>query len=147
MARVGSRGDLTDAEWAKLEPLLPAQRPAGPGGQYKDHRRVIDGILWVLRTGAPWRDLPERYGPWNTCYSRFRRWTEQGVWEGVLQKLQAQEDAAGRLDWGEAALDSTSVKAHPHAAGARKKGARVALHLRPPKSRRRPRNSGGVGAG
>lgn len=118
-----ARGDLTDKEWARLESLLPPQQPAEPGGQYRDHRQVINGILWVLRTGAPRRDLPERYGPWQTCYSRFRRWSEQGVWKSVREQLQAQEDAAGNLDWQEAALDSTSIKAHPHAAGAPKKGA------------------------
>jgi transposase len=117
-----ARGDLTDKEWARLEPLLPPQQPQEPGGQYPDHRQVINGILWVLRTGAPGRDLPERYGPWQTCYCRFRRWSEQGIWKSVLERLQGQEEAAGNLDWHEAALDSTSIKAHPHAAGAPKKG-------------------------
>lgn len=136
-----ARGDLTDSEWAKLEPLLPAQqRAGGAGGRYRDHRRVVNGMLWVLRTGAPWRDLPERYGPWQTCYSRFRRWSEQGVFKRVLEQLQSREDAAGRLDWSEASLDASYVKAHPHAAGARKKGAR-------PNSRVRPRRSGSAGAG
>ena len=128
-----ARGDLTDKEWQRLEPLLPPQKPKQPGGVYRHHRQVINGILWVLRTGAPWRDLPERYGPWQTCYSRFRRWTEHGIWKSVLERLQAQEDAAGNLDWHEAALDSTSIKAHPHAAGAPKKGAL-------PKPRRQPKS-------
>ena len=66
------RGELTDAAWAVLAPLLP---PGGKRGKpWQDHRRVINGILWKLRTGAPWRDLPERYGPWQTCYDRFVRW-------------------------------------------------------------------------
>jgi transposase len=134
-----ARGDLTDSERAKLEPLLPAQRPARAGGRYRDHRQVMNGMLWVLRTGAPWRDLPERYGPWQTCYSRFRRWSEQGVFKRVLERLQAHEDADGRLDWSEASLDGSYVKAHPHAAGAPKKGASV-------KRRVRPRRSGGAGA-
>ncbi len=134
-----ARGDLTDKEWARLEPLLPPQRPAEPGGEYRDHRQVINGILWVLRTGAPWRDLPERYGPWQTCYSRFRRWSAQGIWKSVLERLQAQEEAAGNLDWQEAALDSTWIKAHPHAAGAPKKGAL-------PKPRRLPRSWDGAEA-
>jgi transposase len=135
-----ARGDLTDSEWAKLEPLLPAQRPARAGGRYRDHRQVMNGMLWVLRTGAPWRDLPERYGPWQTCYSRFRRWSEQGVFKRVLEQLQAREDAAERLDWSEASLDASYIKAHPHAAGARKKGAR-------PSVRGQIRRSGGAGAG
>ena len=71
MVGVG-RGELTDAAWAKIAPLLP---PAGrPGGRWRDHRTVINGILWKLRTGAPWRDLPERYGPWQTCHDRYVRW-------------------------------------------------------------------------
>jgi transposase len=135
-----ARGDLTDQEWQRLEPLLPPQKSAEAGGQYRDHRQVINGILWVLRTGAPWRDLPGRYGPWGTCYSRFRRWSEQGIWESVLEHLQAQEDAAGGLDWREAALDSSTIKAHPHAAGAPKKGGL------PHRTLRQPKSSGGVGA-
>ena len=135
-----ARGDLTDKEWARLEPLLPPEEPSGRGGQYRDHRQVVNGILWVLRTGAPWRDLPERYGPWQTCYSRFRRWSQQGIWQRALEMLQAQEDAAGRLHWQEACLDGSYIKAHPHAAGAPKKGAVVKL-------RRRPRSSGAAGAG
>ena len=118
-----ARGDLTDKEWQRLEPLLPPQKPKEPGGVYRDHRQVINGILRVLRTGAPWRDLPERYGPRGTCYSRFRRWSGQGIRKSVLEQLQAQEEVAGNLDWHEVALDSTSIKAHPHAAGAPKKGA------------------------
>lgn len=117
-----ARGDLTDKEWSRLERLLPPQRPTSAGGVYREHRQVVNGILWILRTGAPWRDLPERYGPWQTCYSRFHRWTAQGIWKRVLQKLQAQEDTAGNLDWSVGSLDSTTIKAHPHAAGAQKKG-------------------------
>jgi transposase len=82
----------------------------------------MNGILWVLRTGAPWRDLPERYGPWPTVYSRFRRWQQAGVWDRVLADLQALADAAGQLDWDLHFVDSTSIRAHQHAAGARKKG-------------------------
>ena len=120
-----ARGDLTDAEWARLEPLLPPQKdPHRRGGQYRNHRQVINGILWVLRTGAPWRDLPERYGPWSTCQGRFRDWTKKGIWERALQRLQAQEDAAGKIDWSQSAIDGTYIKAHPHAAGARKRGRR-----------------------
>ena len=73
------RHELTDAQWAQLAPLLPPQRPR-IGRPAKDHRTVLNGILWILRTGAPWRDLPERYGAWQTVYSRFRRWQHRGVW-------------------------------------------------------------------
>lgn len=120
-----ARGDLTDQEWQRLVPLLPPEDdPKGRGNRYKDHRTVVNGMLWVLRTGAPWRDLPERYGPWQTCYTRFRRWSQAGLFTRVLQTLQAQEDAAGNLDWSEAAIDGTYIKAHPHASGAPKRGQR-----------------------
>src|SRR5215207_5232934 len=77
------RHELTDEEWATLEPLLPPSRPA-TGRPNKNHRTILNGILWILRTGAPWRDLPERYGSWRTVYSRFRRWQQAGVWDRVL---------------------------------------------------------------
>ena len=89
---------------------------------YKDHRTVINGILWVLRTGAPWRDIPSRYGPWGTCSTRFHRWTRQGIWQKALQALQAEADQNGQLDWNVTALDGSYIKAHPHAAGAKKGG-------------------------
>ena len=73
------RGDLTDDQWRRLKPLLPPQKP-GTGRPGKDHRTVINGILWILRTGSPWRDLPERFGPWATVASRFYRWRKQGLW-------------------------------------------------------------------
>lgn len=118
-----ARGDLTDAEWERLEPLLPPQEERRRGNRYKDHRTVVNGMLWVLRTGAPWRDMPERYGKWRTVYSRFRRWTERGVWQKALESLQGQADARGGIDWDATALDGSYVKAHPHAAGAPKRGA------------------------
>jgi transposase len=70
------RGELTESAWTTIEPLLP--RSSGRGGQWRDHRTVINGILWKLRTGAPWRDLPERYGPWQTCADRLSRWRREG---------------------------------------------------------------------
>jgi transposase len=119
------RHELTDEQFAKLAPLLPPARPA-TGRPNRDHRTVLDAILWRLKTGAPWRDLPERYGPWQTVYSRFRRWQQAGVWARVLAALQAGADAAGRLDWSLHFGDGTTVRAHPHAAGAPKKGAQTA---------------------
>jgi transposase len=92
------RHDLTDRQWSRLVALLPPQRPR-TGRPNHDHRRIINGILWRLKTGVPWRDLPERYGPWETVYSRFRRWQRAGIWDRVLAALQAEADAAGRLDW------------------------------------------------
>ena len=81
-----TRTDLTDPEWERLESKLPSSQ-GKRGGQYKDHRVVLNGILWVLRTGAPWRDMPERYGKWKTCHDRLLRWRRQGVWELVLHCL------------------------------------------------------------
>ncbi len=79
---------------------------------------MLSAILWVLRTGAPWRDLPERFGPWSTAWSRFRRWTAAGVWARLLAVLQRAADRAGRLDWATHFVDGTVVRAHQHAAGA-----------------------------
>jgi transposase len=80
---------------------------------------VINGILWVLRTGAPWRDLPERYGPHQTCFDRLVRWRRSGLWKRLLQAVQGEADAAGEVDWDLASVDATVVRAHQHAAGAR----------------------------
>src|SRR5271165_983539 len=117
-----SRGDMTDSEWQRLQPLLPPEKTGKRGGQWRSHRQVIDGIRWIGRTGAPWRDLPERYGPWQTCADRMARWAADGTWDRLLQTLQAQEDAASNVEWEGCAVDSTTIKAHPHAAGARKAG-------------------------
>jgi transposase len=112
-----SREELTDDEWVRLSPLLPPQRPR-TGRPARDHRTILSAILWVLRTGAPWRDIPTRFGPWTTVWSRFRRWTAAGVWARVLETLQREADIAGRLDWDTHYLDGTVVRAHQHAAGA-----------------------------
>jgi transposase len=111
------RHELTDQAWAQIAPLLP---PGGrPGGRWADHRQVISGILWKLATGVPWRDVPERYGPWQTCYERFRRWQADGTWQRLLAHAQTTSDAVGEVDW-EVVVDATVVRAHQHAAGARK---------------------------
>jgi transposase len=111
--------ELTDDQWAALAPHLPPQR-AATGRPAKDHRTVVEGILWRLRTGAPWRDLPERYGPWQSVYTRFRRWQHAGVWDRALAALQAAADARGEVDWSLHFLDGSVIRAHPHAAGAKK---------------------------
>jgi transposase len=112
------RGDVTERQWERLEPLLPPEKPA-TGRPNVDHRRIINGILWRERTGAPWRDLPERYGPWSTVYSRVWRWQKAGVWERVFAAVQQEEDAAGTVDWGVQFIDSSVIRAHQHAAGAK----------------------------
>ena len=116
---MSKRHELTDKEWARLEPLLPAQKP--PTGRCAhEHRTMVNGMLWIARTGAPWRDLPERYGKWSTVYSRFQRWRQAGIWERVLAALQQDADQAGELDWEVHFLDGTVIRAHQHAAGAKK---------------------------
>jgi transposase len=113
------RHELTDEQWEKLEPLLPAQKPE-TGRPRKDHRQIINGILWILRTGAPWRDLPERYGPWQTVYSRFNKWREEGLWEELFKQVQTEADEQGNIQWEIHFVDSTMIRAHQHAAGAKK---------------------------
>jgi transposase len=115
-----ARYELTDTEWERIVPILPPTHPNKPGHPWADHRPVLNGILWILRTGAPWEDLPERYPPRSTCNDRLRRWQQDGTWERILQALQAKEDQQGNLVWEEDALDATIVRAHQHAAGARR---------------------------
>jgi len=110
------RGDLTDVEWERLRPFLQVSN--GRCGRWRDHRQVIDGILHRVRTGVQWRDLPERFGPWKTVYERHRLWSADGTWERLLQQVQAAADAAGEIDW-DISVDSTIIRAHQHAAGAR----------------------------
>ncbi len=118
MLRHMETSDLTHAQWERRHPQLPPQQPR-TGRPAKDHRTVINGILWVLRTGSPWRCLPERYGSWKTVSSRFYRWQRAGVWGRILAALQRRADADGWLDWTLHFVDSTVVRAHQHAAGAK----------------------------
>jgi transposase len=120
------RGDLTDQQWQQLQPLLPPQKPT-TGRPAKDHRTIINGILWVLRTGAPWRDLPERYGPWRTVASRFYRWRQDGLWDRLLRAVQQQSNIQGKVNWELHYVDGTVIRAHQHAAGARGKTQKARL--------------------
>lgn len=113
------RHELTDDQWAAIAPHLPPQR-AATGRPAKDHRTIVNAIVWRLKTGIPWRDLPERYGPWQTVYTRFRRWQQSGVWDRMLAALQTAADERGDLDWDLHFLDGTTIRAHPCAAGAKK---------------------------
>lgn len=90
------------------------------GGRWVNHREVINGILYRLRTGVPWRDLPARFGPWKTVYDRHRRWSADSMWDRILAAVLAGADAEGCIDWSMASVDSTSCRAHQHAAGAGK---------------------------
>jgi transposase len=110
-----SRGDLTEVEWRILRVLLPVEGKRGKRGRGRPpegSRDVINGILWRLRTGAPWRDVPEKYGNWNSIYRRFRRWSASGVWESVAIAL-----AETMAESGHYSIDSTTVRAHVSAAG------------------------------
>lgn len=110
-----ARFDVSDAEWAIVAPLLP-NKPRGVARV--DDRRVVNGIFYILRTGSPWRDLPERYGPYTTVYNRYNRWAKAGVWLAVFEALTAKSPESLHL------IDSSIVRAHQHAAGG-KKGARI----------------------
>lgn len=125
------RGDLTNSQWFRLKRLLPPQQQT-VGRPSKDHRTTINGILWILRTGAPWRDLPPTYGFWETVSGRFYRWRKQGVWQRILHTLQQEADAAGQVNWEFHCVDSSVIRAHQHAAGA-KGGMRAPKHWDGPK--------------
>jgi transposase len=117
---VAGRHDLTDTQWAVLEALLPKAKKTGRPSRWTK-RQLIDGIRWRIRVGAPWRDVPDRYGSWAAVYGLFRRWQRDGTWARLLTALQALADAAGRIVW-DVSVDSTIARAHQHAAGARKRG-------------------------
>ncbi|MFC9931539.1 IS5 family transposase [Streptomyces sp. NPDC127190] len=120
---IGGLGvSLTDGQWARSEPLLPDRTPRR-GGRWRDHRHVIAAIAFKDRTGTPWTALPEHFGSWKGVHNRLRKWADDGTWEKVFTALLAQADAEGDLD-GVAAVDSTIVRAHQHAAGPVKKGPR-----------------------
>lgn len=106
------RHDISDEAWVILEPLLPGQRGQW-GGIAKDNRTFINAVFWILRTGAPWRDLPPEYGKWGTVHQRFRRWRDNGTWEKVLEALIDDPD----YEW--LMIDASHCKVHPHAAGAK----------------------------
>lgn len=113
---MAQRAELTNVAWARLRPLLP--RNGKRGGRWRAHRQVINGILWRLRVGAPWRDVPLRYGTWQTCYGRFVRWRRDRTWDHLLAQVQAEADARGEIAR-VVCIDGTVVRAHQHATGAR----------------------------
>jgi transposase len=113
-----TRGDLSNVKWHKIKPALPPEHSGQKGRPYVGHRKIINGNMWRLRTGAPWRDIPSRYGPWQTCYDRFVRFRKSGVWQTILEQVQAQADSQGKLDWQTSCADGSVIRAHQHAAGA-----------------------------
>lgn len=104
---------LSDAEWARIEGLMPSASAAG-GRPFRDHRRVVEAIVWRYRTGSPWRDLPEEFGPWQTAWKRHRRFSGDGTWDKILARVLTDADAAGAIDWA-VSVDSTVNRAHQHA--------------------------------
>lgn len=115
------RYDLPNEAWALIQPLLPAE-PATPrvGRPWAEHRMIINGMFWVLCSGAPWRDLPERYGPWKTVYNRFNRWSKSGVINIIFNRLLTLLDANSLIDWSATALDGSNIRALKCASGAQK---------------------------
>ncbi|GAA4879165.1 IS5 family transposase [Saccharopolyspora cebuensis] len=116
---VGARKDLTDRQWQALQRVLPPRPGVGRRPKWA-RRQLLDGIRWRVRVGAPWRDVPERYGHWLSIYQLFRRWQREGVWPWILSALRAWADQAGLIDW-QVSVDSTINRAHQHAAGARRR--------------------------
>lgn len=114
------RHELADEQWELIEPVLP-KRTATTGRKARHRREMLNGILWVLRTGAPWRDLPKRFGPWQTVYDYYRNWRDDGTFDRVLRKLQIRLDRDGKIDWDLWCIDGSSVRASRAAAGASKK--------------------------
>lgn len=118
------RHAISDEDFDRIKDLLPG-RAGTPGHRAKDNRLFVDAVLWVAKTGAPWRDLPDRFGNWNSAWRRFDRWARRGVWQKVFEVLQDPD-----LEW--LILDSTIIRAHPHAAGAKKGRAAQAGSRRKP---------------
>src|SRR6478672_11386449 len=123
------RHAISDEQWDRIKDLLPG-RPGIRGRTALDNRLFVDAVLWMAKTGAPWRDLPERFGPWNSAFRRFSRWSKSGVWARISRAL------GGEPDLDKLILDSTIVRAHVHAAGAKKRNPAA----------RRPKDWGARGA-
>ncbi len=128
------RYELTDEEWLRIEPLLPPENTGKQGRPRKDNRIIMNGIVWLARSGAPWRDLPERYGSWKTVYSRFRKWIDDGILDNIFRILSLEAEL------GELSIDASIVQAHQHSAGAKKGGLQmksdIAVEEPAPKSMR-----------
>ena len=106
------RYDLTDFEWSAIEPLMPMDRR---GPKPRNNRQIINGMFYILRTGSPWRDLPERYGPYTSVYNRFNRWRKAGIWDKLMDAIVKAHDGKVQM------IDSSIVRVHQHASGVKKK--------------------------
>src|SRR3989442_1641639 len=117
---MAQRHELTDEQWTLVEPLVEIA-PAKTGRPRRSAREMLNGIIWILRTGAPWRDLPERFGPWQTVYDHFSTWRRSGTFERILEALQIRLNREGKIDWDLWCIDGTQIRAARAAAGADKK--------------------------
>ena len=106
------RYDLTDFEWSAIEPLMPMDRR---GPKPRNNRQIINGMFYILRTGSPWRDLPERYGPYTSVYNRFNRWRKAGIWDKLMDAIVKAHDGKVQM------IDSSIVRVHQHASGVKKR--------------------------
>lgn len=114
------RHEITDSQWEIVGPLV-TRKPPRTGRPRRDPRQMLNGLLWILRTGAPWRDLPDRYGPWQTVYEYFNAWRAEGTYDRILEALQIRLDRDGNIDWDLFCIDGSNVRASRAAAGASKK--------------------------
>ena len=105
---------MSDSEWERIKGMLPPERTGKPGRPSSDNKNALNGILWIARSGAPWRDMPERYGSWSTVYDRFKKWSDGGIIEAIFEALTIDADMQ------DISIDSTAVDAHQHSAGAKK---------------------------
>jgi transposase len=127
------RHELTDEQWALVDPYLPLST-ARTGRPPRDRRTLLNAVFWILGTGAPWRDLPERFGPWQTAYDHFCKWRRAGVFASIIDALQIKLDDQGHIDWELWCVDGSNVRAARAAAGAEKKVS-TAIPTNPPTTR------------
>ena len=114
------RYEIGDEQWELISDLFPEEQ--GNGRPWRSHRSMVNAMLWILNTGSPWRDLPERFGPWQTAYNRFNLWRKDGTFDRILERLQMRLDEEGRIDWDLWCVDGSSVRAHAAASGGGEKG-------------------------
>ena len=105
------RHEIADEQWDRIKDMVPPERSGGKGRPAKDNRMMINAIIWILKTGAPWRDLPERFGSWNSAYSRYSRWTKRGIWEKIFLELAKDQDNEEYM------IDGSYVRVHQHGSG------------------------------
>jgi transposase len=128
------RHQLSDEQWVSVADLMPGP-PRRGGGRWRDHRQVVNGLLWKLNTGAPWRDLPGRHGPWRTVYERLVRWRRDGTFDRMLDRLRLRLDEAGLIDPDTWCVDGTSIRAGRPAAGGGERGWRGSPRTTPSAAR------------